>query len=537
MQIHPTRSAIDLAVGGMLTVTLGLVVQQPAVLAWGSALLLGLAIARAVTLVGVARIRAAGFEMLWRGHRRLVRAGRGEVVELEAEVRNRDSRAARYVALRAIASPLLDVTLDPKEGEVPAGGRLLVSVKITASRVGRHGVHGLSLEVQGSPGLFEVPLTFANPAGIEVMPRSWASLRRSARGGRSRMTADAGRPGPLSGDGYELRELREHQAGDPFKKIAWKASARRGTLLVRDHELEERDVVWLLLDASVELWSGAPGEAPLDRAIDEVASVAGRHLARGDRVGLGVLGARTLAWLPPDGGVAHLAKIHDALISSTATLDHDRSDLDDADVALRVFEHLRPLDPAATARVRPTELERLARRAEKATQRAPFPPLDVKGVGREDEVLRRYLSAFGLGSPARTEPDRPKTDRTLAAALAKVVKERPRASVAYVWSPLPDLATRASLDAALSSFPRRRLDLRWVPMVERPEASVSASPMAAVVSAAMNERLRVAGARGTRALRRLGISIDRLPRRSPASAARSASIAPPPPGDRESPAA
>ena len=64
------------------------------------------------------------------------------------------------------------------------------------------------------------------------------------------MAADAGRPGPLSGDGYELRELRDHQPGDPFKRIAWKASARHGTLLVRDHEREERDVVWLLLDAS-----------------------------------------------------------------------------------------------------------------------------------------------------------------------------------------------------------------------------------------------------------------------------------------------
>ena len=31
----------------------------------------------------------------------------------------------------------------------------------------------------------------------------------------------------------EIRELREHMPGDPFKKIAWKASARRGRLLVR----------------------------------------------------------------------------------------------------------------------------------------------------------------------------------------------------------------------------------------------------------------------------------------------------------------
>ena len=35
------------------------------------------------------------------------------------------------------------------------------------------------------------------------------------------------------------------------KRIAWKASARRGQLLVRDFEREERDIVWVILEATV----------------------------------------------------------------------------------------------------------------------------------------------------------------------------------------------------------------------------------------------------------------------------------------------
>ena len=45
---------------------------------------------------------------------------------------------------------------------------------------------------------------------------------------------------------------------------------------------EEREVVWLMLDASVELWAGAEGKAPLDAAVEECATLAVRHLARGD---------------------------------------------------------------------------------------------------------------------------------------------------------------------------------------------------------------------------------------------------------------
>src|SRR6185436_3278319 len=148
-------------------------------------------------LLGVSRVRAAGFEMLWREDGRARRLPRGHSIEIAAEVRNRDTLAARYVALRALASPALDVDITPSGGEVPAGGRLAVTVRIGAKRVGRHGVYGLSLEVRGSPGLFEIPLTFANPFGIEVVPATYAVALRTPRGGRSRTRAEAGRPRPL----------------------------------------------------------------------------------------------------------------------------------------------------------------------------------------------------------------------------------------------------------------------------------------------------------------------------------------------------
>ncbi|HMR74145.1 MAG TPA: DUF58 domain-containing protein, partial [Polyangiaceae bacterium] len=221
MQIHPTKTTVDITVAGFAIMAVGLLFQVPAMVGWGGALIVGLAVARAVTHVSVARIRAAGFEMLWRSEPRVRRLARGESIELEAEVRNRDSRAARYVALRPVCSPNLKVELDPAAGEVPASGRLGVKIRVTAPRVGRHGIFGLSLEVFGAPGLFEVPLTFANPFGLEVLPRAFASRLRSPRGGRSRHSANDGRPGPLSGESLELRELREHQPGDPFKRIAW----------------------------------------------------------------------------------------------------------------------------------------------------------------------------------------------------------------------------------------------------------------------------------------------------------------------------
>lgn len=510
MQIHPTRAAVDVAIMGMGVVAVGVATQQAAVAAWGGALILGLAIARAVTMLSISRVRAAGFEMLWRHERRVRQAARGETIEIEAEVRNRDTRAARYVELRAVASPALHIEIEPSQGEVPATGRLEVTVRVTAPRVGRHGIHGLSLEVQGNPGLFEVPLTFANPYGIEVLPHSYVYGTRSAQGGRSRMTANAGRPGPFSGDGYELRELREHQPGDPFKRIAWKASARRGQLLVRDYEREERDVVWLVLDASVELWAGKVGESPLDVAIDQVAAVAQRHLARGDRVGLAVAAAHPLAYLPPERGAKHAFTIVAALISSTDTVDMDRSDLDEADVGARVLEHMRPLDPEAVRRVRASDLDRLARRADRVRRRAPFPAAEVHVSSKRERSLRRYLTAFGIGSPARLEPERARTDQTLSELLPRIIRERPRASVVYIWSPAPDPASRPEIQQALSQIPHRRVDVRWVAMDHIPSVPRDDSVIGTAVADAVSERVRVAQERGARELHRLGVRVEEL---------------------------
>ncbi|MEZ4224217.1 MAG: DUF58 domain-containing protein [Polyangiaceae bacterium] len=521
MQIHPTRTTVDVAIAGLVVLGAGLAFQVPALVGWGGALVIGLAIARAVTHVSVARIRAAGFEMLWRSEPRVRRLARGERVELEAEVRNRDSRAARYIALRPVASPLLSVELEPKAGEVPAGGRLRVRVSVTARRVGRHGMFGLSLEVFGAPGLFEVPLTFANPFGIEVLPRAFATRLRSPRGGRSRHSADDGRPGPLSGESLELRELREHQPGDPFKRIAWKATARKGRLMVRDYEREERDVVWLMLDASVELWSGEVGRAPLDVAIDEVAAVATRHLARGDRVGLGIFGARTLEWLKPDRGAAHAMRLMTSLALAPQTYDADRSDLDEADVAHRVLEHLRPLDPGAARGVRSAELDRIARRADRLRGRAPFPDASVFAEERRGRSLRRYLACFGLPSPARLEPERSRTDRQLASGLARCLRERPSPSLVYVWSPPPDLKARPEIEKALERLPRRKVELRWIAIRLAQDLPRTGSTMAPVVADALSIRARVAEERGNAALRALGVHVDQLKGR--------ASLPPPPP--------
>ena len=89
-----------------------------------------------------------------------------------------------------------------------------------------------------------------------------------------------------SGMGAELLELREYAPGDPPKSIAWKASARRNTLMTRVYETEVPVRTTLFVDRSYGTQIGTFGDRALDQSILAAASIAKSAMALRDPVGL-----------------------------------------------------------------------------------------------------------------------------------------------------------------------------------------------------------------------------------------------------------
>ncbi|MFO0679558.1 MAG: DUF58 domain-containing protein [Polyangiaceae bacterium] len=513
MNLYPTRETFFVALSGAALVALGAAARVPALVAFGGAMVLAIAFGRAFARVSVARLRAAGFEMVWGRTTRVERLARGETFVLPVELRNRGTDDVRGVTLRPLASSMLDVTLVPDAIDLPPGARMRVDMTVTASRVGRWGVHGLALEVRartpGGDALYEAPLLFANPFGVEVIPKVLEGFLRSAKGGRSRHGAELGRPSNARGEGDEFRELREHAPGDPFKRIAWKASARRGQLLVRELERDERDVVWLVLDNSVELSAGTLGRAPIDRALDEVATIAARHLARGDRVGLVVAAGRPRSYVVPGTGNEHVAKIASALASATNHVDADRCELDEHELAQRVAEHARPLDANGLADVRRGDLDALAIRASQLRKRAPFAPRSPQAASPREQVFRHYLAAFGIEVPPRVDGERARAEVTLSELVDRAAREKPRPSVVHFFGPAPSGDT--PLSRSVERLRAKRIVVRWtLPSFEESVGGPWPSPAGSVPEAvedAVRVRSRAAHARSERTVKRLGAKI------------------------------
>ncbi|MCL2777493.1 MAG: DUF58 domain-containing protein [Polyangiaceae bacterium] len=512
MQLHPTRSTFHVAGAGLVLVVAGIAMKIAPAVAFGGAMLIAVTLGRALALVAVTRIRNSGFEMVWSSRALVVTAARNAEVVLEAELRNRGPGDIRGVNLRAVAASTLECTIDPPSIDLPRASAVRFVMRVRPKRVGHWGIHGIALEVRGTPlggeGLYEVPLMFANPRGIEVMPGPLTAMLHTARGGRARRGAELGSPAPLAGDGEHLHELRERAPGDAFKRIAWKASARRGQLLVREMEREERDVVWLVLDASVELWAGQPGSAPLDIAVDDLSGFARRHLTKGDRVGLVILASRMGTWLVPGAGPLQAARIASALASSASMVDADRCELDELGIAARVVEHLRPLDPRGLSDMPRHNLDALSARAEIMRSRAPFAARVPLATSPRDTQLRQYLASFGIEVPPRTSGERDKSEGMLCDILEKIAREKKMlSSVVHVWAPLPGEGSR--IDLALRKLRRAHVALRWTMPIFEPslEGQKGSASFDSALRGAVRLRVKAARARAEQRLRSVGVVV------------------------------
>jgi uncharacterized protein (DUF58 family) len=127
------------------------------------------------------------------------------------------------------------------------------------------------------------------------------------------------------GDGIEFADIRPFVPGDRVRRVNWRASARRGELVVNEHHPERNTDVVIFLDTFAEVRTPAAGT--LDLAVRAAAALAERYLGRKDRVGVVGFGG-VLNWLLPASGVIQLYRIVDSLLDTEIVLNYAWKDID-----------------------------------------------------------------------------------------------------------------------------------------------------------------------------------------------------------------
>jgi len=110
----------------------------------------------------------------------------------------------------------------------------------------------------------------------------------------------------LRGAGAEFESLREYLPGDAFRSVNWKATARRGRMMVEQYEVERSQNVLVLLDAGRLMMPRIGPQRKFDYALTAALSVASIAQAAGDNVGLTAFAAKPLLAIAPRRGAAHV---------------------------------------------------------------------------------------------------------------------------------------------------------------------------------------------------------------------------------------
>jgi uncharacterized protein (DUF58 family) len=115
------------------------------------------------------------------------------------------------------------------------------------------------------------------------------------------------------GSGSEYERLRDYQTDDEFRRINWKATARRGKPITVEFETERSQNVVALLDIGRMMRSPVGDVAKMDYAINAVLLLTYVAAQKGDRVGLLAFADRAYQWIAPRSGRAQFHRMLEQL--------------------------------------------------------------------------------------------------------------------------------------------------------------------------------------------------------------------------------
>jgi uncharacterized protein (DUF58 family) len=271
--------------------------------------------------IGLAAGRAPQFEVA--GWLDRDRALEGEEVLFTAHVRARTPVDRVEIALA------LPAGLDATPGTNPVAVTLAsdedrrLEMRVVCARWGGYAVGRVVLRARDRLGLFVFEAAADRRSGLKVYPRA-EHLLNLLKPLETQVFA-GNQVARTKGDGIEFADIRPFTPGDRLRRINWRASARRGDLLVNEMHPERNTDVILFLDTFSEARRTDAGT--LDLTVRSAAALAARYLERKDRVGVIGFGG-ILNWLLPATGVLQLYRIVDSLLDTEIVLNYAWKDLD-----------------------------------------------------------------------------------------------------------------------------------------------------------------------------------------------------------------
>lgn len=203
-------------------------------------------------------------------------------------------------------SPLLEATVVPRQ-------LTQLRYEVNPPRRGDYRFGDIHLRWTTFLGLWRRQATFAAADGVKVYPnlvdvRKYDLLLR-----KNRLWELGLRNTRLRGAGSEFERLRDYLPDDEYRRINWKATARRGKPISIEYETERSQHIVVLLDVGRMMRSPVGDVAKLDYAINATLLLAYVAAQKGDKIGLLAFADEVQCWVTPQGGKGQFHRLLEQL--------------------------------------------------------------------------------------------------------------------------------------------------------------------------------------------------------------------------------
>lgn len=326
--------------------------------------------------------------------------------------------------LRDAWPPSAGVQDPPHRIDLPTGERRRFATRLVPTRRGDRRAYRVTIRSIG-------PLGFAGRQGSHDVPWTVRALppfesRKHLPSRLARLRELDGRTALLvRGQGTEFDSLRDYVPGDDVRSIDWRATARRGNVVLRTWRPERDRQVAVVIDSG-RLSAGRVGDAPrLDHAMDAALLLAALATRAGDRVSLLACDSQVRA----DVRRPKPEEVLPAFVNALATVDPELVQTDFQVVVTRVLERLGQrslvvlltgLDPAVMEDSLLPAIGPLVRRHLVVLASVADPRLTELEAARQD-----VIEVYGAASAARSRLERERVTALLGRAGVTVVDENP----------------------------------------------------------------------------------------------------------------
>lgn len=190
---------------------------------------------------------------------------------------------------------------------------------MTPPERGREEFQGTFLRLDCPLGLVQKQAELNTIEPVRVYPNVQAVKDFNLLNQQGKLREAGLRRAKIRGVGTEFESLRDYSEGDDYRKLDWKASARRGKLIVREYEVERNQAVMICVDCGRTMMAEIDGIRKLDHVLDSVLLVIQSAISAGDNVGFLAYGADIINYIPPHKGQKQLGRILTAMFGLDAT--------------------------------------------------------------------------------------------------------------------------------------------------------------------------------------------------------------------------